>query len=159
MSEETLLDWARSRPKPRAIICDIDDTLCTGFDCPLLAAVKTLATLDRSIAVHYVTARPEGSRAGTEQFLTDHRLPGWRNLHFCPSWKSTREHKWEAMARLAREYQVVVSVGDHDEDEAASVAAGIPFVRVTDETVEQAWAEVARRVAAIATLESPEVSH
>ena len=158
MSEESLLDWARSRPKPRAIVCDIDDTLCTAFDCPILIAVKALAALDRSIAVHYVTARPEGSRPGTEQFLADHRLPGWRNLHFCPSWKSTRQHKTEVMARLAREYHVLVSIGDHDEDEAASLAAGIPFVRVTDDTLEQAWAEVARLIVARAPPESPEVS-
>ena len=62
------------------------------------------------------------------------------------------------MARIAREYQAIVSVGDHDEDEAASVAAGIPFVRVTDDTVEMAWAEVARLIAATVPKESDEVS-
>jgi len=157
MEQLDLSDWAR-RPKRRAIICDIDDTLCTDFDCPLLAAVRTLAALDRSIEVHYVTARPEGSRPGTEQFLAEHRLPGWRNLHFCPSWKSTRQHKTEIMARLAREYHVVVGVGDHDEDEAASVAASIPFVRVTDDTLEEAWIEVARLIAESSPPESREVS-
>ncbi len=25
MSEDVLLDWARNRPKPRAILCDIDE--------------------------------------------------------------------------------------------------------------------------------------
>jgi phosphoglycolate phosphatase-like HAD superfamily hydrolase len=142
--DEPLPDWLRARPKTRAIICDIDDTLCTGFDLPILAAVQFLAALDRAIDVHYVTARPEASREGTERFLADHRLPGWRNLYFCPTWQSSRTHKTEVMARLAKQYQVLVSIGDHDEDEAASRAAGVPFVRVTDDNVEEAWGEVAR---------------
>jgi predicted secreted acid phosphatase len=143
MSEAALRAWLGARPKERAIICDLDDTLCTMFDCPLAAGVRVLTALDRSIVVHYVTARPEASRDGTERFLAEHRLPGWHNLHFCPSWQSSRQHKTEVMARLAKEYDVVVSIGDHDEDEAASRAAGIPFVRITDATVEQAWSEVA----------------
>ena len=146
MSEESLLDWVRSRPKPKAIICDIDDTLCTQFDCPILVACKALAALDRSVAVHYVTARPEASRAGTEQFLADNGLPGWRNLHFCPTWKSSRQHKAEVMTRLAREYHVLVSIGDHDEDEQASRAAGVPFVRVGHDNLEEAWQQVAALV-------------
>lgn len=133
-------------PKPRAIVCDLDDTLCTAFDRPVLAACKLLARVDRSIAVHYVMARPEQARAGTERFLCDQRLPGWRNFHFCPSWCSTREHKTEVMRRLAREYDVLVRIGDADEDEQASRAAGIVFVRVTDKDLEQAWREVAGSV-------------
>jgi len=148
MSEESLWDWAWSRPKPNAVICDIDDTLCTQFDCPILVACKALAALDRSVAVHYVTARPEASRAGTERFLAEYRLPGWRNLHFCPTWQSSLTHKTQTMVRLARQYRVVVSIGDHDEDEKASREAGVPFVRITDATVEQTWREVARLVAA-----------
>jgi hypothetical protein len=151
MDNHTLPDWLQPRPKPKALICDIDDTICTAFDCPVAAAVKVLVALDRAIEVHYVTARPEASRASTEQFLADHRLPGWRNLHFCPSWKSTLAHKTEIMTRLAREYTIVASIGDHDEDEKASLAAGVPFVRISEDTCEEAWAEVARRVAAIAT--------
>jgi hypothetical protein len=151
MSHESLADWLRQRPKTRAIICDIDDTLCVGFDRPILAACRFLAQLDRTIEVHYVTARPEASRPGTEQFLADQRLPGWRNLNFCPTWQSSRTHKAEVMARLARQYAVVVSIGDHDEDEQASRAAGVPFVRVTDDNVEEAWREVARLIAASVT--------
>jgi phosphoglycolate phosphatase-like HAD superfamily hydrolase len=131
-------------PKPRAVVCDLDDTLCTEFDRPILVACRWLAQVDRAIEVHYVTARPEQARAGTERFLGDQRLPGWRNLHFCPSWRSTREHKTEVMQRLAREYTVLVSIGDADEDEQASRAAGIPFVRVTEENLDGAWREVAR---------------
>ena len=148
MEQDKLPDWLRSRPKRRAVVCDIDDTICTAFDCPLAAAVKTLTALDRAIEVHYVTARPEASRLGTEQFLANHRLPGWRNLHFCPSWQSSRQHKAEVIARLAREFNVLVSVGDHEEEEAASRAASIPFVRVTDDNAEEAWAEVIRLVTA-----------
>ncbi len=143
---ESVPDWLRPRPKRRAIICDIDDTLCVQFDRPILVAVRLLAGLDRTVEVHYVTARPEASRPGTETFLAEHRLPGWRNLHFCPDWQSSRRHKAEVMARLAKEFDVLVSVGDHDEDEEASRAAGVPFVRVTDTNLEAAWREVAERV-------------
>jgi phosphoglycolate phosphatase-like HAD superfamily hydrolase len=145
---DPLPDWLRPRPRPLAVICDLDDTLCVGFDKPILQATGFLAALDRTVEVHYVTARPEASRAGTERFLAEHRLPGWRNLHFCPSWKSSRAHKVQVIARVAREHRVVVSVGDHDEEEQASRAAGVPFVRVTTDNAEQAWAEVARLVAA-----------
>ncbi len=145
METESFLEWAARRPKRRALICDIDDTLCTGFDVPIVIACKVLAQIDRSIEVHYVTARPESSRAGTEHFLDEHRLPGRRNVHFCPDWKSTHTHKADVMSRLAREYEVLVSIGDHDEDEAASHAAGVRFVRVGQdalEAVEKAWTEI-----------------
>jgi phosphoglycolate phosphatase-like HAD superfamily hydrolase len=145
---DNLPEWLRPRPRTRAIICDVDDTICTAFACPIGAAIAVLAALDRSVEVHYVTARPEASRQGTEQFLADHRLPGWRNLHFCPNWQSSRTHKADVIARLARQYQVIVSVGDHDEEEQASRAASVPFVRVTCENVEEAWGEVARLVGA-----------
>jgi hypothetical protein len=142
-----LLDWLRERPRTWAIICDIDETLCTCFDVPLAAGCRFLTALDRSIEVHYVTARPEASRDGTERFLADNRLPGWRNVHYCPGWHSSRQHKAEVIARLARQYQVLVSVGDHEEEESASVAVGVPFVRITEDNHETAWAEVARLVA------------
>jgi phosphoglycolate phosphatase-like HAD superfamily hydrolase len=147
MSNDILQDWLQARPRTKAIICDIDDTICVQFDQPVVEAIKLLAALDRSVEVHYVTARPEASRQGTEEFLSAHRLPGWRNLYFCPSWQSSREHKAAVMAKLAKQYQVVVSVGDHDEDEAASLAAGVPFVRVRENHAD-VWAEVARLVAA-----------
>jgi soluble P-type ATPase len=131
-----------AHPKQRALICDIDDTLCTGFDLPIMVACQVLQQLDRSIEVHYVTARPEAWRAGTEKFLNAYRMPGRRNLHFCPEWKSSKAHKTDVMTRLAKEYTVIVSIGDHDEDEHASRAAGVPFVRVGQDdaaVVEQAW--------------------
>jgi hypothetical protein len=148
MDDLPLADWLRARPRTRALICDIDDTLCVGFDCPLPAAVRALAALDRSIEVHYVTARPEASRAATERFLVEQRLPGWRNLHFCPTWQSSRAHKAEVIARLARQYRVVASIGDHDEEAEASRAAGVPFVRVSGDNDEEAWRQVANLVAA-----------
>jgi len=132
-----------SRSRPFAIICDIDETLRVEFDRPILAACQVMARVHRAVEVHYVTARPEGSRKGTEEFLCDQRLPGWRNLHFCPNWQSTREHKTTVMCRLAKEYQIIVSIGDADEDEQASLAAGVPFVRVTDMNIEAAWNEIA----------------
>ena len=144
MTPDFLKEWLREHPRTRAIICDIDDTICSAFDVPFGIAVQTLGSIDRSIEVHYVTARPESARAGTERFLQEHRLPSWRSLHFCPSWQSSRLHKSETIARLARHYQVLVGIGDHDEEEQASRAAGIPFVRVTDATIEQAWLELAK---------------
>jgi hypothetical protein len=70
--------------------------------------------------VHYVTARPEASRAATLDFLERHKLPCRANLHFCPNYKSSLQHKTEVMTRLAREFRVIVSIGDSDEDELAS---------------------------------------
>jgi hypothetical protein len=145
---EDLPDWLRPRPRPHAIICDIDDTICVMFDQPILAAIRVLAALDRSIEVHYVTARPEASREGTERFLMDQRLPGWRNLHLCPSWRSSRAHKAEVIARLAREHRVIVSIGDHEEEAEASRAASVAFVQITGDNWEEAWIEVEARVAA-----------
>jgi hypothetical protein len=46
------------------------------------------------------------------------------------------------MQRLARQYDVIVSVGDADEDELASLAAGVRFVRIRDDNIEQAWTEI-----------------
>jgi hypothetical protein len=148
MNEEALAGWLGRGPRTRAVICDIDETLCVQFDQPIATACRQLAQLDRTIEVHYVTARTEVSRRGTEEFLARHRLPGWRNLHLCPDWQSSRQHKADVIARLARQYAVLVSIGDHDEDEEASRAAGVPFVRVCDDNTEQAWREVARLIAA-----------
>ena len=79
--------------KPLALLVDLDDTLCSGFACPIRAAVEVLLRLDRrKVEVHYVTARTDLSRAGTERFLEEYRLPGWRNLHFCPNWIGSRRH-------------------------------------------------------------------
>jgi hypothetical protein len=144
--DESVPDWLRPGPKKRAIICDIDDTVCTQFDCPIPLAVQFLLALDRSIEVHYVTARPEASRAGTEQFLADHRLPGWRKVHYCPSWQSSSRHKADVIARLAKEFNVLVSVGDHYEEEQASRDAGVPFVRIPEGDPAAAWIEVAKRI-------------
>ena len=147
METESFLEAVRNRRKPRAIICDIDDTLCSEFARPIVEACRVMAAVDRAIEVHYVTARPEASRAGTEQFIADQRLPGRRNLHFCPTWKSSRTHKMEVIQRLAKEYEVIVSIGDHDEDEQASQAAGVPFVRVCYENLEQTWDHIAELIA------------
>jgi hypothetical protein len=142
--DEFVPDWLRPRPKARAIICDIDDTICTQFDRPIPAAIRFLLALDRSIEVHYVTARPEASRAGTERFLSDHRLPGWRKVYYCPNWQSSSRHKAEVIARLAKEYDVLVSVGDHHEEQQASLDARVPFVRIPEGDPTAAWIEVAR---------------
>lgn len=148
METESFLDGAKARPKTPAVVCDLDDTLCAQFDQPILAAVKAVVSGERAIQVHYVTARPEASRAGTERFLADHNLPGWKNLHFCPNHKSTRTHKADVIARLAKECHVLVSIGDHEEEEIASRAAGIPFLRVTCDNHEAVWSDFMRVLAA-----------
>jgi len=141
---ESFQEAARNWPRTRALICDIDETICTQFDQPIAAAIAVLRQLHRSVEVHYVTARPEASRLHTMNFLGDHSLPGGDNLYFCPLSKSTRAHKIEVMTRLARQYAVIASIGDADEDEHASQTAGVVSVRVRDGAEAAAWAEVAR---------------
>src|SRR5262249_44666059 len=122
--------------KTKAVICDLDETLCTEFDWPIVAGCRLLAELESSIEVHYVTSRPETARAATERFLEENRLPGLKNLHFCPWPKSAREHKTDVIVRLAKEFTVLVSIGDAEVDEQAAIAAGVPFVRITETNVE-----------------------
>ena len=133
-----------------ALIVDLDDTICTDFDWPIRAAIDVLVRIDRQkVAVHYVTARTEVSRRLTEKFLEDHRLPGWRNLHFCPHYLDTRKHKTDKHTLLAREHRVIASIGDTDEDEgAAARATGVPFILVDRNDAGPAWVTVAGLIAA-----------
>ena len=133
-----------------ALIVDLDDTICTDFDWPIRAAVEVLVRIDRQkVAVHYVTARTEVGRAATERFLEEHRLPGWRNLHFCPNYFGTRKHKTDKHTLLAREHQVIASIGDTDEDEGeAARIAGVPFILVGRDNAAPAWVTVAGLIAA-----------
>jgi phosphoglycolate phosphatase-like HAD superfamily hydrolase len=137
-------------PKRLALIVDLDDTVCTGFACPLRAALDVLLRVHRQkVEVHYVTARTELSRKGTDEFIAEHRLPGYRNIHYCPRWQGTKRHKAEIHARLAREYQVIASIGDLDEEEGeAARAAGVTFVLVDRDNPAPAWAAVAALVEA-----------
>ena len=137
-------------PKRLALIVDLDDTVCTGFACPLRAALDVLLRVHRQkVEVHYVTARTELSRKGTDEFIAEHRLPGYRNVHYCPKWQGTKRHKAEIHARLAREYQVIASIGDLDEEEgAAARLAGVAFVLVDRDNPVPAWAAVAALIEA-----------
>lgn len=128
-------------PRRSALIVDLDDTVCTAFACPIAVALETLRRLDRRrVEVHYVTARPEASRKETERFLNEHRLPGWRNLHLCPTYLGSRKHKQDKHALIAREYQVIASIGDCEEDEGdAARSAGVPFVLVDRDNPVAAW--------------------
>ena len=136
--------------KPLALIVDLDDTVCTSFEYPLRAALDVLLRVHRQkVEVHYVTARTEASRAGTDAFIADHKLPGYRNVHYCPKWLGTRRHKAEAHAKLAREYRVIASVGDLDEEEGeASRRAGVTFVLVDRDNPGVAWFAVAQLIEA-----------
>src|SRR5262249_5036622 len=137
--------------KRLALIVDLDDTVCTGFSCPLRAALDVLLRVHRQkVEVHYVTARTEVSRKGTDEFIAEHKLPGYRNVHYCPRSQSSKRHKGEVHVRLAREYQVIASIGDLDEEEgAASRAAGVAFVLVDRDNPAVAWAAVAVLIEAV----------
>jgi hypothetical protein len=147
-------------PKQLALIVDIDDTVCTGFACPLRAALEVLSRVQRQkVEVHYVTARTELSRRGTDEFIAEHRLPGYRNVHYCPKWQGTKRHKAEVHARLAREYQVIASIGDLDEEEGeAARAVGVTFVLVDRDNPAPAWAAVAALIEAAQGFRVEEVS-
>jgi hypothetical protein len=134
-----------------ALIVDLDDTVCTGFACPLRAALDVLSRIHRQkVEVHYVTARTEVSREGTDAFIMEYRLPGYRNVHYCPKWQTTRRHKAEVHATLAREFRVIASIGDTDDEEGeASRAAGITFVLVDRDNPFVAWAAVAELIEAV----------
>jgi predicted secreted acid phosphatase len=136
--------------KRLALIVDLDDTVCTGFSCPIRVAVDVLRRLDRrKIDVHYVTARTEVSREGTDRFIADHELPGYRNVHYCPKWQGSKRHKADVHTRLAREYRVIASIGDtHDEEGEASRLAGIPFILVERDNPDKGW------LALVATIET-----
>lgn len=131
-------------PNPLALIVDLDDTVCTAFECPIPAAVGVLTRIDRAkVEVHYVTARTEVSRAGTDRFIADHKLPGWRHVHYCPKWQGSKSHKAQVHAKLAKEYRVIASIGDLDEEEGeAARLAGVPFVLVDRNNPAPAWLAV-----------------
>ena len=146
--------------KRLALIVDLDDTVCTGFACPLRAALEVLSRVHRQkVEVHYVTARTEVSREGTDAFIAEYKLPGYRNVHYCPKWLGTKRHKAEIHARLAREYQVIASIGDLDEEEGeASRAAGVTFVLVDRDNPAPAWAVVAALIEAVQGFRVEDVS-
>lgn len=136
--------------KRLAVIVDLDDTVCTGFACPLRVALDVLLRVHRQrVEVHYVTARTEMSRKGTDEFIAEHKLPGYRNVHYCPKWQGSKHHKVEMHAKLASEYQVIASIGDLDEEEGeASRLAGVIFVLVDRDNPHVAWAALAALIEA-----------
>jgi|GEM_PF-6501172 len=146
--------------KRLALIVDLDDTVCTSFACPLRAALDVLTRIHRQkVEVHYVTARTEVSREGTDAFIAEYRLPGYRNVHYCPKWQTTKRHKAELHARLAREYQVIASIGDTDDEEgAASRLAGVAFVLVDRDNPVPAWAVVAELIEVVQGFRVEELS-
>jgi predicted secreted acid phosphatase len=147
-------------PKRLALIVDLDDTVCTGFDCPLRAALDVLLCVHRQrVEVHYVTARTEVSREGTDAFIAEYKLPGYRNVHYCPKWQGTKRHKAERHATLAREYRVIASIGDTDDEEGeASRLAGVPFVLVDRDNPAGAWAVLAAMIEAVEGFRAEEPS-
>ncbi len=118
--------------KSRALVCDLDGTLFTDFSTPIVEGVQALLSVHHSIVVHYVTARLEYGRAATLAALDACQLRYRANLHLCPEHLSSLAHKTRVMMRLARNFEIRVSVGDSAEDEDASRTAGIPFLSVYD---------------------------
>jgi predicted secreted acid phosphatase len=136
--------------KSLALIVDLDDTVCVGFDVPIRVALDTLARIDRQkVTVYYVTARVEVTRKRTAAFIEEHRLPGWKNLHLCPNHLGSQRHKQELHAKLAREHRVIASIGDTDDDEGdAARLAAIPFVLVDRDNPIPAWYALAELIEA-----------
>jgi hypothetical protein len=136
--------------KRLALIVDLDDTVCTGFDYPLRAALDVLTRIHRQkVEVHYVTARTDVSREGTDTFIAEYKLPGYRNVHYCPKWQTTRRHKAELHAKLAREFRIIASIGDTDDEEGeASRLAGVTFILVDRDNPNVAWATIAELIEA-----------
>ncbi len=134
--------------KQRAIIVDLDETLCTQFDVPIDAGVKVLQRIDESkLHVHYVTARTIVCREGTEKFIRVNRLPGARNVHYGPDSLSSFEHKRRLHESLSREFEVIASIGDSLEEQRAATGLGIYFVEVDPCEPSSAWANLAERLA------------
>jgi hypothetical protein len=135
--------------KPLGLIVDLDETICTSLAIPIRQAIDVLLRLDRrKVEVHYVTARTEVSRPVTQRFMDEHRLPGWKNLHFCPNWQSSKRHKVETHARLAREHHLIASIGDtHEEEGEAALLAGITFVLVERRNPGPAWKTLEQMIA------------
>jgi len=138
--------------KQLAIIVDIDETLCTCFEVPVEAGIDTLSQIDEEkIQVHYVTSRTTVCVVTTERFLEEHRLPGAKNVHFCPIETRSYDHKRRLHNALAQEFNVIASIGDSFEEEEASEAAGIPFIAVDPSHPAEAWSILAQRIADLGT--------
>ena len=131
-------------PASLVLICDIDETICTEFDRPVMIGVDLLRRLAKSqVEIHYVTSRPEETRAATEDFLAIHKLPYSRNLYLCPRHKGALRHKRETTEKIKRESRIVLSISDSEEEEAASKEHNVPFLRIDPEDFEASWRKAA----------------
>jgi phosphatidate phosphatase APP1 len=131
-------------PAPLVVICDIDETLCTEFDRPVMQGVNLLQRLSkRQVEIHYLTSRPEETRAATEDFLMRNRLPYGRNLYLCPRWKGSVRHKKDVTEKLKKECRILLSIGDSEEEEIAAKENGIPYCKINPENFPASWDAVA----------------
>ena len=136
--------------KRLAIVVDIDETICTQFDVPVNVGIELLKQIDdERLTVFYVTARTEICRVGTETFFATYDLPGQSNILFCPDSLDSFEHKRKQHEYLARNFEVVASIGDSQEEEQASAAAGIPFCYVDPCNPAEGWLALAARIAQV----------
>jgi predicted secreted acid phosphatase len=140
--QDELNRWMSTRHKPKTLICDIDETLCTQFDQPIEEALTTIEQLPKGFPIHYVTARPESAKEPTIEFLERCGLPTPERLYLCPNWSSTLRHKCRVFQDIAQEYDVLYSIGDASEDEQASEQAAIPFLKIDLEAPAESWKHV-----------------
>ncbi|HAA54030.1 MAG TPA: hypothetical protein DCE42_04710 [Myxococcales bacterium] len=150
INQQSLQQWLAQRNKQPAIVCDIDETLCTQFDHPIVPAIRLLRQLAPPIILLYLTARPEGTKDATVSFLEAQHMPFVQHLYLCPHWQSTTQHKCAKMRSFAKEYNVLLSIGDAEEDQLASEAANIPFARISLEDPAGSWHQLTPRLQEIA---------
>jgi hypothetical protein len=72
---------------------------------------------------------------------------GSQNVHYCPAYTASLEHKRAQHLSISRRFDVIASIGDSVEEEEASKIAGIPFISVDPCDPAQAWAAIAERIA------------
>ena len=117
---------------------------------------KALAVLrrvnEKKVDVHYVTARTGVCRPVTESFLEVHGLPGRKNVHYCPDAVNSWEHKRRRHEALGREWEVIASIGDSEEEEEAARAVGMCFVKVDICRPEEAWVVLEEKIAEVGGL-------
>lgn len=142
IDQHTLAQWLAERQRTRLLLCDIDETLCTQFDQPIHNACATMRRVPQEIIVYYVTARPLETQALTQRFLREQQLPHWHNLFLCPPHQSTLAHKTTRFQEAAVSYEVLWSIGDSEEDAAASAAADVPFFLISRTTPEESWTQL-----------------
>ena len=132
----------------RAALADMDEAFVFVIPPPVIQGIGNgggyrMIVQDRGALGYQALEQAELGLIGEE-----HKLPGWRHVHYCPKWQGSRSHKAQVHAELARQYRVIASIGDLDEEEGeAARLAGVPFVLVDRNDPAPAWLAVGEMVA------------